>query len=67
MSDTQKTKPTHYASLRHGYGKNAQFETIGVAWDNGDGTFYFKPYGTQVIGQGVTFYPDKTGVSENPQ
>jgi hypothetical protein len=32
-----------------GCGKGAEFETLGVAWDRGDGSFYIKPYGTQII------------------
>ena len=29
--------PTHVAKVRHGYGKKATYERIGVAWRNDDG------------------------------
>ncbi len=45
-------KPTHIARKRKGSGDNADFETIGMAWDRGDGSFYVKPYGTQIISGG---------------
>ncbi|MBL4836518.1 MAG: hypothetical protein JKY34_02985 [Kordiimonadaceae bacterium] len=41
--------PTHVAKTRTGYGKNVSFDQIGVAWQNDDGSFYIKLYGTQVI------------------
>ena len=41
--------PTHVAKTRMGYGKKATYEQIGVAWQNDDGSFYIKLYGTQVV------------------
>ena len=41
--------PTHVAKTRKGYGKKASYERIGVAWDNEDGSFYVKLYGTQLV------------------
>ncbi|MET0105789.1 MAG: hypothetical protein ABW072_11720 [Sedimenticola sp.] len=41
--------PTHVAKVRHGYGKKASYERIGVAWQNEDGSFYIKLHGTQVV------------------
>lgn len=41
--------PTHVAKTRIGYGKKATYEQIGVAWQNEDGSFYIKLYGTQVV------------------
>ncbi|MCB9957166.1 MAG: hypothetical protein H6843_00980 [Rhodospirillaceae bacterium] len=56
MTDTTQTnentgnnKPTHIARKRLGRGKNAGFETLGVAWERQDGSLYVKPYGTQII------------------
>lgn len=48
--------PTHVAKLRRGYGKQASYERIGVAWQNEDGSFYVKPHGTQIIGEGFYIY-----------
>ncbi|SDE47824.1 hypothetical protein [Ruegeria marina] len=44
-----KNLPTHVAKTRIGYGKKASYERIGVAWENDDGSFYIKLYGTQVV------------------
>ena len=35
--------------MRHGYGKKASYERIGVAWTNEDGSFYVKLHGTQIV------------------
>ena len=66
MTQTAKTnenagnnKPTHIARRRLGRGKNAGFETLGVAWERPDGSFYLKPYGTQIIDGG--FYVFRIG------
>ena len=47
--------PTHVAKVRHGYGKKATYERIGVAWTNDDGSFYVKLAGTQVV-SALTLY-----------
>jgi len=48
--ETGKSKlPTHVAKVRHGYGKNASFEQIGVAWVNEKGGIYVKLHGTQIV------------------
>ena len=41
--------PTHVAKTHNGYGKKASYERIGVAWENEDGSFYVKLYGTQLV------------------
>ena len=41
--------PTHIAKVRHGYGKNASYEQIGVAWVNEKGGIYVKLHGTQIV------------------
>jgi hypothetical protein len=41
--------PTHVAKVRHGHGKNASYERIGVAWVNEEGGIYVKLHGTQVV------------------
>ncbi len=41
--------PTHVAKVRHGWGKKATYERIGVAWLNDDGSLYVKLAGTQLV------------------
>lgn len=52
-------RPTHIVRKKMGRGKSADFETLGVAWDRGDGSFYIKPYGTQIIEGGFYVFPAK--------
>ena len=52
-------RPTHIVRKKMGRGKNADFETLGVAWGRGDGSFYIKPYGTQIIEGGFYVFPVK--------
>ena len=40
QNENAKTKPTHNLRKMVGYGKQAHFETIGVAWSREDGGFY---------------------------
>lgn len=47
--NTKGKRPTHVAKVRHGYGKKASYERIGVAWVNEDGSYYVKFHGTQVV------------------
>jgi len=47
--------PTHIAKVRHGYGKKATYERIGVAWRNDDGSLYVKLSGTQLV-SALTLY-----------
>lgn len=49
QQDGKGNLPTHVAKVRHGYGKNASYERIGVAWTNEDGSFYVKLHGTQIV------------------
>lgn len=52
QKETQDTKgnlPTHVAKTRIGYGKKATYDQIGVAWQNDDGSFYIKLYGSQIV------------------
>lgn len=58
-------RPTHIVRKKIGRGKNVEFETLGVAWDRGDGSLYIKPYGTQIIEGGFYVFP--TQDQENGQ
>ncbi|MCG7870512.1 MAG: hypothetical protein JAZ11_00230 [Candidatus Thiodiazotropha lotti] len=50
-------RPSHIVRKKVGRGKRAEFETLGVAWDRGDGSLYVKPYGTQIIEGGFYVFP----------
>ena len=52
INQKASTKPTHNLRKKVGYGKQTDFETIGVAWTREDGGFYIKLYGTQIIDGG---------------
>ena len=54
-SNDKPKLPTHVAKVRHGYGKKATYERIGVAWRNEDGSLYLKLSGTQVV-SALTLY-----------
>ena len=54
-SNDKPKLPTHIAKVRHGYGKKATYERIGVAWRNDDGSLYLKLSGTQVV-SALTLY-----------
>ena len=60
-NNTKPKLPTHVVKVRHGYGKGATYEQIGVAWTNEGGSLYVKLYGTQVVSEGFTLYelPEK--------
>ncbi len=60
-------RPTHIVRKKMGRGKNADFETLGVAWDRGDGSFYIKPYGTQIIEGGFYVFPAKDQESKHQE
>lgn len=49
QNDRKGNQPSHVAKVRHGYGKKASYERIGVAWVNEDGSLYVKLYGTQLV------------------
>src|SRR6185437_10773122 len=55
--------PTHVAKVRHGYGKKATYERIGVAWRNEDGSLYLKLSGTQVV-SALTLYELEANTQE---
>ena len=55
--------PTHVAKVRHGYGKKATYERIGVAWRNDDGSLYVKLSGTQVV-SALTLYELEANTQE---
>lgn len=57
--EKSNSKPTHNLRKKVGYGKNTDFETIGVAWEREDGGMYIKLYGTQVIDGGFYAFPIK--------
>ncbi len=48
--------PSHVAKVRHGFGKKATYERIGVMFTNDDGSFYLKLTGKQLIDKGVYLY-----------
>lgn len=52
---TTPKKPGFVAKIRHGRGKEATYERVGVAWQNEDGSFYVKLMGTQLI-SGFSLY-----------
>src|SRR6202521_3846955 len=54
-SNAKTRQPTHVAKVRHGFGKKATYERIGVAWRNDDGSLYVKLSGTQVV-SALTLY-----------
>lgn len=56
-TDNGNSRPTHIVRKKIGRGRNADFETLGVAWDRGDGSLYIKPYGTQIIEGGFYVFP----------
>lgn len=52
-------RPTHTLRKNNGgYGKHANFETIGVAWEREEGGLYVKPYGMQIIDGGFYVFPN---------
>lgn len=59
LNQKANSKPTHNLRKKVGYGKNTEFESIGVAWAREDGGFYIKLYGTQVIDGGFYALPIK--------
>lgn len=44
-------RPTHTAKIRHGHGKQATYEQIGVGWKNDKGGIYVKLHGTQIVSE----------------
>ena len=54
-----KTRPTHNLCIKQSYGKQAHFETIGVAWEREDSGLYIKLHGTQIIDSGFYAFPIK--------
>jgi len=55
--DGEANKPTHVAKVRHGTGKKASWERIGVAWEGENGSVYVRLYGTQIVSEGFSLYP----------
>ena len=54
----KSNKPTHRATVRHGVGKKATYEQIGVGWFNEDNaSLYVKLTGKQIVEDGFTLYP----------
>lgn len=54
--------PSLVAKVRHGIGRNAKYERIGVGWVNEDGSIYVKLVGTQIV-SGFMLYELKDGDS----
>ena len=49
-------QPKYAVKVRDGFGRNAKYERIGVAWENKDGSIYVKLHGKQIVDQGFTLY-----------
>ncbi|MCC2616707.1 hypothetical protein LJ739_10685 [Aestuariibacter halophilus] len=47
--NAESKAPTHSARIKHGQGKQAHFETVGVAWLNEDGKITVQLYGKQIV------------------
>lgn len=56
---SESNRPTHYVRKKIGTGKKADFETLGAAWDRGDGSLYIKLHGTQIVEGGFYVFPVK--------
>lgn len=57
--------PTHVVKVRHGYGKNASYERIGVAWQKESGALYVKLHGTQIVSDFSLYELQGENASEN--
>lgn len=57
-------RPTHVAKVRHGYGKKATYEQIGVAWKTEKGALYIKLAGTQVVSQFALYEIEQDAAAE---
>jgi hypothetical protein len=57
-SNGQAPVPTHVAKVRHGYGKRATYERIGVAFRNDNGSFYVDLCGTQLVSKFMLYALD---------
>jgi hypothetical protein len=66
---SESNRPTHYVRKKIGAGKKADFETLGAAWDRGDGSLYIKLHGTQIVDGGFYVFPakDSSGKEESGQ
>lgn len=53
-------KPTHTVRSKTGSGRNATYDTIGVAWQRENGGLYIKLYGTQIISSGFYVSPNSS-------
>lgn len=63
-TQTEKNnKPTHYVRTMSGYGKEASFCTIGVAWID-ENSIYVKLHGTQIIERGFYILPNNASVNQ---
>lgn len=58
--------PTHYVTRKTGSGKNASFDTLGVAWERENG-LYVKLHGTQIVNGGFYILENKQGNTPEPQ
>ena len=57
--ENNKQPPTHIISKRNWSGKRTEYESLGVAWEQDDGSLYIRLYGTQVIDRGFYAFPKK--------
>lgn len=58
------SRPTHVAKVRHGYGKKATYEQIGVAWRTEKGALYVKLAGTQLVSQFALYEIEQDAAAE---
>lgn len=57
-TENERNKPTHIVKVRHGTGRGAHYERIGVAWESPENaSLYVKLHGTQIISGGFSIYP----------
>lgn len=54
--ESTPNRPDFVVKQRSGYGKNASYERLGVAWRNDDGSLYVKLHGKQIVEGGFTLY-----------
>ena len=60
-------KPTHTLRKKTWNGNRNEYETLGVAWLNEDGSLYLKLYGTQIIDNGFYAFPNNEETTESGQ
>lgn len=52
-----RNPPTHTAEVSYGIGKRTRYDRIGVAWQDSDGAFFVRLYGTQFVSEPFFLFP----------